>query len=278
MGRTVSEPGGLQKTLLWLMLVLACSVGCSSTPVSGPPPAQESKAPPLAQATPASSKSTRVAEKPLDGSSGRRTITHEVAPMESIWRIAKMYEVSEQSLYEANHLKPGDPIRIGQKLVIPNARGMRNVVPLYANSRWKYLVIHHSATEIGKATLIHNSHQDRGFWQGLGYDFLIDNGTLGKGDGQIEVSPRWIKQQTGAHCQAGGMNTKGIGIALVGNFNMEHPTPAQMESLVYLTTTLRQYYQIPVGNVLGHRDVTGAKTDCPGRNFPWQSFVRQLPR
>jgi len=209
-------------------------------------------------------------------SSTRRTVTHEVAPMESVWRIAKMYEVPEQSIYEANQLKPGDPIRIGQKLVVPNAKGVRNVVPLYASSRWRYLVIHHTATEIGKATLIHNSHQDRGFWKGLGYDFLIDNGTLGKGDGQIEVSPRWIKQQTGAHCQAGGMNTQGIGIALVGNFNAEHPTRAQLESLVYLVTTLRQYYQIPVSNVIGHGSVTGAKTDCPGKHFPWQAFVKQV--
>ncbi len=276
MGKIWGRICGPRDGWLWLTLLLACLTGCSTTQVSGPVSAQETKAPPMVTGTPPAHGGARVVDKPLDASSPRRTITHEVAPMESVWRIAKIYDVSEQSIYEANHLQPGEPIRIGQKLIIPNAKGMRNVVPLYANSQWKYLVIHHTATEIGKATLIHNSHHDRGFWQGLGYDFLIDNGTLGKGDGQIEVSPRWIKQQSGAHCQADGMNTKGIGIALVGNFNVERPTPAQMDSLVYLCATLRQYYRIPVSYVVGHRDVPGAKTDCPGKNFPWQAFVKQL--
>jgi N-acetylmuramoyl-L-alanine amidase len=266
----------MRQAILLLLLALGCFAGCSTARVAGPAPAQEGKRAPSVPVPPPSSKGSHVVEKPLDASSARRTITHEVAPMESIWRIAKMYEVSEQSIYEANHLKAGEPIRIGQKLIIPNAKGMRNVVPLYANTRWKYLVVHHTATEIGKATIIHNSHHDRGFWKGLGYDFLIDNGTLGKGDGQIEVSPRWIKQQAGAHCQAGGMNEQGIGIALVGNFNAEQPTPAQMESLVYLTKILRDYYRIPVSHVVRHRDVMGAKTDCPGKSFPWQVYIKQL--
>jgi N-acetylmuramoyl-L-alanine amidase len=292
---------------LWLVVILLWLAGCATSHESGPlpapqpgnqgirataprvsevgtptlrPPAQKKPEPKTStpvRSTPAPAKATRVEEKPLDPSSPRRTIVHEVAPMESIWRLAKMYDVSEQSIYGANHLPPGEPIRIGQKLTIPNARGLRNVVPLYADPRWKFLTIHHTATEIGKATIIHSSHQDRGFWKGLGYHFLIDNGTLGKGDGQIEVSPRWIKQQPGAHCQAGGMNSQGIGIALVGNFNLERPTAAQLEALAYLVKTLRQHYRIPASHVIGHRDVAGAKTDCPGRNFPWQTFARQLP-
>jgi LysM repeat protein len=143
--------------------------------------------------------------------------------MESIWRLSKMYEVSMESILEANRLKPGEPIQVGQKLIIPNTRVFRNVIPLYPNAEWKYVVVHHTATDIGNATLIHNSHHDRGFWYGLGYHFLIDNGTLGKGDGQIEASPRWIKQQPGAHCKANGMNAAGIGVALVGNFSSEQP-------------------------------------------------------
>lgn len=109
----------------------------------------------------------------------------------------------------------------------------------------------------------------RGFINGLGYHFLIDNGTLGKGDGQIEVSPRWIKQEDGAHCKAGGMNSVGIGVALVGNFNETTPTQAQLNSLLELLRTLMHYYHIPESNILGHRDVPGANTDCPGRLFPW---------
>ena len=185
-----------------------------------------------------------------------------------------MYDVPVETICRANRIRSTDPIYTGQKLSIPNAKTMRHVIALYPNPRWKYIIVHHTATDIGNAKLIQRSHEDRGFWHGLGYHFLIDNGTLGKGNGQIEVAPRWIKQQAGAHCKAGGMNEVAIGISLVGNFNQELPTQAQIDSLVYLIKTLCRYYGIPYNNIKGHRDVPGAATDCPGRRFPWPT-VRQ---
>lgn len=218
----------------------------------------------------------QVVEKCLTPLSGSRQVVHEVGPLETVWRISRMYDVPVEAICAANRLRPQDPIQIGQKLVIPNAKSMRNIITLYPNPQWKYIIIHHTATDIGNAVLINRSHQDRGFWHGLGYHFLIDNGTLGKGDGQIEAAPRWIKQQNGAHCKAGGMNEKGIGIALVGNFNGELPTPNQLQSLTYLLKTLCQYYGISPANILGHRDVDGAATDCPGKRFPWSSLRQCL--
>lgn len=217
-----------------------------------------------------------VSERCLTNLGAPRTVTHEVGPLETVWRISRMYDVPAESIYTANGLKPGDPIQVGQKLTIPNARMLRHVVALYPNSRWKFIIVHHTATDIGNALLINNSHHDRGFWYGLGYHFLIDNGTLGKGDGQIEQSPRWVRQQNGAHCKAGGMNDKGIGISLVGNFNEDQPTANQMQSLTYLIKTLCQYYHIPYSNILGHRDVEGASTDCPGKRFPWPALRQSL--
>jgi len=218
----------------------------------------------------------RVVEKCLINADRSKTVVHEVGPLETIWRLSRMYDVPQQDIYAANRMKPGDPLRIGQKLIIPNAKSLRHVIPLYPNRQWKYIIIHHTATDIGNALLVNRSHQDRGFWHGLGYHFLIDNGTLSKCDGQIEVAPRWIKQQEGAHCKAGGMNTKGIGIALVGNFNETLPTTKQMESLAYLLRTLMQHYSIAPAQVMGHRDVEGANTDCPGKRFPWSNLRQCL--
>ncbi len=240
--------------------------GAYPAPAAAPAPARTESG--------ASPRSGTFVEKPLTDFSGPRTIVHEVGPMETIWRISKSYGVSPEAIYAANNLKPGEPIRNGQKLVIPNARAMHDVIPLYPNPQWKYIIVHHTATDIGNANRIDKSHGERGFWNGLGYHFLIDNGTLGKGDGQIEASPRWVKQQNGAHCKAGGMNEKGIGVALVGNFDQELPTQNQLQSLDYLLKTLMRYYHIPSGNIMGHRDVEGAATDCPGKRFPW-SIVRQ---
>lgn len=205
-------------------------------------------------------------------------MTHEVGPLETVWRISRMYDVTPESIYSANRLRPNDSLEIGQKLIIPNARMIRYIVNLYPNQRWSYIVLHHTATDTGNAKTINRSHGDRGFWNGLGYHFLIDNGTMGKGDGQIEMSPRWIRQQVGAHCKAGGMNEKAIGIALVGNFSNELPTPNQMQSLNFLLATLRDYYRVPLSNIVGHREVEGAKTECPGRLFPIQSIRQSYTR
>lgn len=220
--------------------------------------------------------SVRVVEKCLINADRSKTLIHEVGPLETVWRLSRMYDVPQEDIYAANRMKAGDPLRIGQKLVIPNARTLRHVIPLYPSTQWKYIILHHTATDIGNALLVNRSHQDRGFWHGLGYHFLIDNGTLSKCDGQIEVAPRWIKQQEGAHCKAGGMNAKAIGIALVGNFNEALPTTKQMESLAYLLRTLMQNYRIPPSQVMGHRDVDGANTDCPGKRFPWSNLRQCL--
>jgi N-acetylmuramoyl-L-alanine amidase len=247
--------------LFFLGLILAaCSHKVATPPPSGPLPPAPGLSQPL-------DSGPRVTTQSSVASGERQTITHEVAPLETIWRLSRMYDVSMEAIYAANSLKPGDSIHPGQKLIIPNAKALRNVVPLYPNTHWKYIVIHHTATDVGKAYSIHRTHLDRGFWNGLGYHFLIDNGTLGKGDGQIEVAPRWIKQQSGAHCNSGGMNEQGIGVALVGNFNEETPTPGQIQALTYLLKTLCQYYHIPATHIVGHRDAPGANTECPGRRL-----------
>jgi N-acetylmuramoyl-L-alanine amidase len=260
---------------------LAC-VSCARQVCYVPPYASSSVPQQQASISPRSMSAAPVAahvsEKCLTELGPTRTISHEVGPLETIWRISRMYDVPVESICAANRIGSGDALRLGQKLVIPNTRMMRNIVPLYPNAQWKYVIIHHTASDMGKALQVDRWHHDRGFWNGIGYHFLIDNGTLGKGDGQIEVSPRWIKQMCGAHCKAGGMNDKGIGIALVGNFNEEVPTQNQLQSLAYLINTLCRYYRIETDHIMGHRDVEGASTDCPGKRFPWPNLRQCLSR
>ncbi len=203
---------------------------------------------------------------------------HQVKPKETVWRISKMYGVSVQSIVEANHLSSAKSISTGQKLLIPKAKGeeMRSVIPVYNVRPWDYIVIHHTATEEGNAMTIDQLHHRRGFENGLGYHFLIDNGTQGRQEGQIEVGPRWSKQMDGAHANAAGMNEHGIGICMIGNFSEHYVTERQLNSLVFLTAVLRQYYGIPLSHVIRHRDVPGKNTECPGNYFPWDEFKRRL--
>lgn len=208
---------------------------------------------------------------------GKQAIYHSVAPGETVWRIAKMYGVDAEAIKKANHIRDVRDLEIGTRLYIPGAEPRKHVIVLYPSSTWKYIIIHHSATDVGSAAEINKAHLTRG-WSGVGYHFVIDNGTAGKGDGQIEMAPRWVNQQKGAHCRAGGMNEKGIGICLVGNFSKDRVSEKQMSSLTYLVDKLRMFYKIPKKNIIGHGGVSGAHTECPGKYFPWKSFWARLGR
>jgi len=128
---------------------------------------------------------------------------------------------------------------------------------------WRYIIIHHSDTKTGCAASFDKYHRETKGWAGgLGYDFVIGNGT-GSGDGVIEAGPRWTGQMDGAHAGVEKYNKEGIGICLVGNFNQDRPTPAQSRALIQLTAYLMRTFHIPPQRVLGHRDIR--KTDCPGK-------------
>lgn len=204
----------------------------------------------------------------------RQDVFHIVAPGETLWRISKMYDVPIKDISSANNLKT-QTLEKGKRLLVPNAAPVVPVVPLYPSRKWKYIVIHHSATDEGSSLYFDKYHQGRG-WEGIGYHFVIANGTKEKQDGQIEVSPRWLKQKDGSHCRASNMNETAIGICLVGNFNKEYVSSKQLDALVYLVNILREYYKIPLKRIIGHNQVSGARTECPGKNFPWVRFKNRL--
>ena len=54
-------------------------------------------------------------------------------------------------------------------------------------------------------------------------------------------------------------------IVVEGNFETEHPTPAQWEALVRLTAAVAARWRIDPATIDGHRDF--AQTLCPGKNL-----------
>jgi hypothetical protein len=146
---------------------------------------------------------------------------------------------------------------------------------------WTAIVIHHSATENGNAAIFDRMHREHNHWDGVGYDFVIGNGT-DSGDGEIEVTFRWRRQIPGAHC--GGTpgnwaNKDGIGICLVGNFDRTTPTAQQMQALVRLVRFLQKRYDIPESRIYGHNSTPGARvTNCPGVKFPMSTLKQMLAR
>ncbi|MBC7818951.1 MAG: N-acetylmuramoyl-L-alanine amidase [Planctomycetaceae bacterium] len=142
--------------------------------------------------------------------------------------------------------------------------------PSVAARDWKHIVIHHTASEGGSVATIHAEHLNRkdkngNNWKGIGYHFLIGNGT-GMGDGEIEPTFRWKKQMQGAHAGNDEYNQHGIGICLVGNFQDHRPSSAQLVSIKRLVGVLKREYGLKSSQVVGHRDVKA--TACPGKLFP----------
>jgi hypothetical protein len=141
---------------------------------------------------------------------------------------------------------------------------------------WNWIIIHHSATRVGSAAIFDAAHRARGMINGLAYHFVIDNGTDSKPDGFIETGPRWIQQMHGGHCRQAYINEYGIGICLVGNFSVDQPTSKQLDSLALLIHGLQEQFHIPDDHVLGHGDVIGEFSECPGSQFPWDELHKRL--
>ena len=175
------------------------------------------------------------------------------------------------------YIPPAD-INLGRPTGIkpkPTPRNIDRNIPrdLYPPSRlekkWEAIIVHHSATNNGNVAIFDKKHREENHWDGVAYDFVIGNGT-DSGDGQVEVTFRWRKQMTGAHCKTPNnwANKDGIGICLVGNFNKTAPSSRQVQSLVKLIRFLKKRYGIPNNRIYGHKNTPGARvTECPGRNL-----------
>lgn len=124
----------------------------------------------------------------------------------------------------------------------------------------KKLVVHHSASARSstKKSDIDLWHKQRGFAQ-IGYHKVIEsNGSI--------VAGRPEATQ-GAHAK--GTNSDSLGVCVVGNFEKEHPSPAQITSLISVLTDWCKVYKLNSSNIYGHTNVLGGttKTSCPGKHL-----------
>lgn len=95
-------------------------------------------------------------------------------------------------------------------------------------------------------------------WPDLPYHFLIaPDGTIFEGR-PVEYEP----ESNTKYPLAGN-----IGVEMMGNFDQQRPSRAQLESVVRLTAWLIQEYQLPADHVRTHRDAAKGQTSCPGRDF-----------
>lgn len=143
-------------------------------------------------------------------------------------------------------------------------------------SRWKHIVIHHSATNVGSGKGIDRYHrEDRGMENGLAYHFVIGNGN-GMGDGEIFVGQRWAKQIDGGHLVSSDLNHNSIGICLIGDFEKRPPSSRQLDRLEALIRALLKKTGLSDQAVTTHTLIHPGHTRCPGRHFPTEKFKQRL--
>jgi hypothetical protein len=127
-------------------------------------------------------------------------------------------------------------------------------------------VIHHSfplLRESGTMRALQDLHMRTRRWADIGYHFGID------GKGKV-YEGRDIRVRGAS---VAGYNTGTLGIVLMGNFEIETPSPAQLVALQRLLYDLKQTYRLT--HLAGHYEFNPT-TVCPGRNmYPYLRLLAE---
>jgi N-acetylmuramoyl-L-alanine amidase len=102
---------------------------------------------------------------------------------------------------------------------------------------------------------VRNIHTRDRHWGDIGYHYVIDRA------GRV-IEGRPLAYQ-GAHVK--NQNPHNIGVMLLGNFEKQSPSQAQLTSLQSSLRYLMARYRVPVRRVYTHREL--GPTVCPGRNL-----------
>ena len=137
--------------------------------------------------------------------------------------------------------------------------------PLSKRATTDLLILHHAAAASCTAEDVHRWHVGNG-WAGIGYHYLVrKDGTIYRGRPEDTV---------GAH--AYGANSHSIGVCFEGNYQVEQTMPAsQLAAGQALVADIKRRWGIT--KVIGHKDVAGSTTDCPGKYFPLAAIASGVP-
>jgi len=71
-------------------------------------------------------------------------------------------------------------------------------------------------------------------------------------------------------------NMNSIGISVFGNYEIAKMPDAQLKGLIDSIWSISQELNIPLGNIIRHKDVIGNQTQCPGRYYPYEELLTAL--
>lgn len=154
-----------------------------------------------------------------------------------------------------------------------SADGKTYLWPVQYSPEVKLLAVHHTAIQVGsdprsaveRVRALYQFHAVNRGWGDIGYNYIIDEA------GEIYEGRHGGDFAVAGHAYCNNVGT--LGVALLGNFELEQPTQEQMQALQWLLTNLAERYNIPLDRkirfhgkslptVVGHKDLVS--TECPG--------------
>lgn len=123
------------------------------------------------------------------------------------------------------------------------------------------LTVHHAGTQSGTTGIAQikgwqNFHIDDRGWGDIAYHLIIGiDGTVYEGRDRVYRGDTGTTYDTTGHFL----------VVVEGNFNIDQPTPAQLDSLVAVLAGASQEFGVPPSTISGHRD--HAATSCPGTHL-----------
>ena len=142
----------------------------------------------------------------------------------------------------------------------PNYSDMNRMSPI------RHITVHHDGMRpftnasvtaaAARLEIIRRAHLNRG-WADIGYHFAID-----RGGRSWACRPLGWQGAHVADCNPGN-----VGIVVLGNFDEQQPSRAQVMALKKLLGEVQTAYRVPARNVRSHQEWPSARTACPGRNL-----------
>ncbi len=133
-----------------------------------------------------------------------------------------------------------------------------------------HVIVHHSSRRYDLPAFVRFRHRLRG-WEDTGYHYLIGDGRFSE-DGKLYTGR--LEEHQGAH--ALGYNDRSLGVCLIGNLDIDHPTERQIESLLRFLERYRTAKRIPLERILGHRELPDVIKSCPGSNVSMDRLRESL--
>jgi N-acetylmuramoyl-L-alanine amidase len=129
--------------------------------------------------------------------------------------------------------------------------------------KWTHIILHHTAAEESGIDQIRKYHVNVLGWRDIGYHFVVEK------DGTVATGRSL--SLPGAHAR--GWNYNAIGVACIGNMSNRELYRVQFNALVGHLCHLCKKFDIPVSNILLHKNVSN--TACPGKLFPDLQEIRK---